>query len=83
MIPHMSMVAFTTGIKGLDVTHMGVVFHKGEKLTFIHASSTQKKCGRYQKSLSDYCAAQSSCTGIIVFRITSLTLLPDRSGLAH
>lgn len=70
MIPHMSMVAFTTGIKGLDVTHMGVVFHKGEKLTFIHASSTQKKVVVDQKSLSDYCAAQSSCTGIIVFRIT-------------
>lgn len=66
LIPHMSMVAFTTSIKGLDVTHMGFAFRKGDNLTFVHASSTQKKVVIDKKTLNDYCAGQSSCTGIIV-----------------
>lgn len=65
-IPHMSIVTFTTGIKGLDVTHMGFAFRDGERLTFIHASSTQKKVIIDQKTLDDYCAGQSSCTGIVI-----------------
>lgn len=69
MIPHMSMIAFTTSIKGLDVTHMGFTFRNGSRLTFIHASSSQKKVVVDQKTLHDYCAGQSSCTGIIVAEI--------------
>ena len=69
MIPHMSMIAFTTIIKGLDVSHMGFAFQEENRLTFIHASSTQKKVVVDQKTLSDYCAGQSSCTGIIVAEV--------------
>lgn len=73
VIPHMAMVAFTTALKGLDVTHMGFAFQQGGRVTFIHASSTQKKVVIDQKSLNDYCAGQSSCTGIIVAECTFLT----------
>ncbi len=66
IIPHMAVVAFTTSIAGLDVTHMGFTFRKGDRLTFVHASSTRKKVVVDQKNLNDYCAGQSSCTGIIV-----------------
>lgn len=69
MIPHMSMVAFTTSIKGLDVTHMGFAFQEEDRLTFIHASSTRKEVVIDQKTLSDYCAGQSSCTGIIIAEV--------------
>lgn len=69
MIPHMSMVAFTTGIRGLDVSHMGFAFQEGDRLTFIHASSARKKVVIDQKTLSDYCVGQSSCTGIIVVEV--------------
>lgn len=69
MIPHMSMVAFTTSIKGLDVTHMGFAFQEEDRLTFIHASSTREKVVIDQKTLSDYCAGQSSCTGIIIAEV--------------
>lgn len=70
MIPHMSMVAFTTSIKGLDVSHMGFAFQTGAgRLTFIHASSTLKKVVIDQKTLIGYCAGQSSCTGIIVAEV--------------
>lgn len=65
-IPHMSVVAFTTAIKGLDVSHMGFAFRANDRLSFIHASSTCGKVVVDQKTLSDYCAGQSSCTGIIV-----------------
>lgn len=68
-IPHMSMVAFTTDIDGLDVTHMGFAFQAGGRLTFIHASSARKKVVIEQKTLSEYCAGQSSCTGIIVAQV--------------
>ncbi|WP_019539705.1 N-acetylmuramoyl-L-alanine amidase-like domain-containing protein [Proteiniphilum acetatigenes] len=68
-IPHMSMVAFTTSIKGLDVTHMGFAFQEEDRLTFIHASSTREKVVIDQKTLSDYCAGQSSCTGIIIAEV--------------
>ncbi|WP_352422335.1 N-acetylmuramoyl-L-alanine amidase-like domain-containing protein [Proteiniphilum sp.] len=66
IIPHMSVVAFSTSIAGLDVTHMGFTFRKGGRLSFVHASSTRKKVVVDQKNLNDYCAGQSSCTGIIV-----------------
>lgn len=69
MIPHMSVVAFTTSIEGLDVTHVGFAYHKNGELTFIHASSLLNKVVVDDKSLSDYCKAQKSCTGIIVAEV--------------
>jgi hypothetical protein len=68
-IPHMAMIAFTTTIKGLDVTHMGFSFHKKGRLTFIHASSTENRVVIDGKSLRDYCEGQSRCTGIMVVKI--------------
>lgn len=68
LIPHFSVIAFTTTLKGLDVTHMGFSFQDRDKLTFIHASSRQGKVVIDQKSLHDYCGGQSSCTGIIVVK---------------
>lgn len=70
-IPHMSVVAFTTSVNGLDVTHMGFAFHTGNRLAFIHASSAKNKVVIDQKSLSEYCTGQSSCTGIIVSSLIS------------
>ena len=68
-IPHMAMIAFTTSIDGLDVTHMGFSFRQDGRLTFIHASSAKNRVVIDEKSLSDYCAAQKSCSGIIVAAI--------------
>lgn len=68
-IPHMAMIAFTTDIKGLDVSHMGFSFREGGGLTFIHASSAKNRVVIDEKSLSDYCASQPSCTGIMVVRL--------------
>ena len=65
-IAHMSMIAFTTSIKGLDTTHTGFTYKDGNKLGFIHASSLQKKVMIDKSSLSDYCMSQKSCTGVII-----------------
>ena len=68
-IPHMAMIAFTTSIKGLDTTHTGFAFKKNGKLTFIHASSAKNKVIIDEKTLSDYCQVQKSCTGIMVMPV--------------
>ncbi len=68
-IPHMAMIGFTTTIKGLDVTHMGFSFRQDGRLTFIHASSAKNKVVIDEQSLSDYCAGQKTCSGIIVVAI--------------
>ena len=68
-IPHMVMIAFTTSIKGLDTTHTGFAFKKDGKLTFIHASSLKNKVVVDEKSLSEYCKLQKSCTGLIITQV--------------
>lgn len=68
-IDHMSVIAFTTSIKGLDTTHTGFTYKNSDKLGFIHASSLQKKVVIDSKSLSDYCISQKSCTGVIIMDV--------------
>lgn len=68
-VPHMAMIGFTTSIDGLDTTHTGFAYKKNGKLTFIHASSVQKKVVIDKKTLSDYCASQKNCTGVIFAKV--------------
>lgn len=69
-IPHMAMLAFATSIKGLDATHVAFAYRKENgELSFIHASSLAKKVVIDNKSLSDYCASQKKCTGIMVMKV--------------
>lgn len=68
-VPHLSIIAFSTSIKGLDVTHTGFAFQKDGELTFIHASSAQNKVIIDSTTVSEYCNRQNSCTGIILARL--------------
>lgn len=68
-VPHMTMVGFTTRVEGLDTTHTGFAFRQGDRLTFIHASSARGEVVIDRQTLHDYCAGQTSCTGIIVARV--------------
>jgi hypothetical protein len=68
-IPNMSMVAFTASINGLDVTHVGFTSWKNDKLTFIHASTSQNKVIIDEKTIEEYCAAQRSRTGVIIVKL--------------
>jgi hypothetical protein len=68
-IPHMAMIGFVTSIKGLDCSHVGFAFKKGDKLSFIHASTNQMKVLVDEKTIDEYCQGQKSCVGVLVSKI--------------
>lgn len=64
------LIAFTTTIAGLDVSHVAIAaFHNG-RLHFYHASSSKKKVVLSEKPMSEYLAAMKKNDGILVARIT-------------
>ncbi len=62
------IIAITTGIKGLDVVHVGLAIFKKGQLHLLHASSDGKKVMISPNSLADYLADKRSQSGIMVFR---------------
>ena len=62
------IIGFTTSIEGLDISHIGIAYWRGDELTFIHASSTAKKVVIETLSLYEYCKRIPSNTGIMVLR---------------
>lgn len=63
------IICFTTSIDGLDISHLGIAYHQGKILTFIHASSSAKKVIINPVSIADYCTRIKTNTGIMVLRI--------------
>lgn len=67
------IIATTTTIAGLDVTHTGYVCKDNEGRTyFLHASSKNKEVIVSSKELADYVAEDSKKTGIMVARPLSV-----------
>ncbi len=65
------IVAFVTTIKGIDVSHIAFIYKEKspkERLTFIHASSGEKKVVVEELTLEQYCLKTKSNKGIIVAR---------------
>jgi hypothetical protein len=63
------IVGFVTSIKGLDISHLGIIYKEGENLTFIHASSSAKKVIINTEPLSDFVrSTKGRNTGIVVVR---------------
>lgn len=62
------VVCFVTSIEGLDIAHLGIVCWQGEKLTFIHASSSGKQVILNEDSLSDYVRQIKKDIGIMLWR---------------
>ncbi len=62
------IIALTTNIKGLDVTHIGFAFWENGKLHLLHASSAEGKVIKEHKNLYEYQKNKKSQTGIRVFR---------------
>lgn len=63
------IVGFVTTVKGLDLSHVGILYRVGDKLTFIHASSVLKKVIVNEESLSDYVRRIRSNKGIMISRV--------------
>ncbi len=63
------LLAITSGVKGLDIAHVGFAIRKkGGRLHMLHASSTHKQVEITAQPLADYLAAIRSQTGIMVYR---------------
>jgi hypothetical protein len=64
------LIAFTTGIKGLDIDHVGIAV-KGlsGKIHLLHAPNVGSKVQITGDSLSDYIEKVKKDTGIIVMRV--------------
>ncbi|WP_370860726.1 N-acetylmuramoyl-L-alanine amidase-like domain-containing protein [Parabacteroides faecis] len=62
------IVCFVTTIKGLDISHVGIVYRVGDELTFIHASTTQKKVIVNEAPLQEYVESIKRNSGIMIVR---------------
>lgn len=62
------IIATTTSIGGLDVTHTGYVYKEGGGTYFMHASSKMKQVIISGEELQDYVASDSKKTGIMIAR---------------
>lgn len=63
------VVMFTTSAKGLDVSHMGILFFDGKNFRFIHASQKAGKVIEEPLTLSEYLKRHRS-EGIRIIRLT-------------
>lgn len=62
------IIATTTNIGGLDVTHTGYVYKDSSGTYFMHASSKSKKVIISGEELQEYVAGDSKKTGIMIAR---------------
>lgn len=61
--------AITTRIKGMDVSHVGLMIRKNGRIHFMHASSVNKKVEIMDIPLFDYLARRKDATGIMLARV--------------
>ena len=64
------IIAFTSSIKGLDVSHVGFAVHENGKLYLLHASSDTKKVEVTSLLLVDYIINRKNITGILIGRVS-------------
>jgi hypothetical protein len=62
------IIATTTNIEGLDVTHTGFIYKKNGKVQFMHASITKGEIIISKEELKEYLKGNKKQTGIIVAR---------------
>ncbi len=63
------LIAITTKIKGLDVSHTGIAIHVNDRLHLMHASSKQKKVVISDIPLADMLLNNKLQSGIMVARL--------------
>lgn len=62
------IVCFVTTVKGLDISHVGIICREAGKLTFIHASTSKKQVIVNEESLQDYVQSIKRNSGIMIVR---------------
>ena len=68
MIHSGDILAITTAIEGIDVSHTGMAVWQKGKLHFMHAPNVGYKVQITEKTLSEYLASHSRQLGIMVAR---------------
>jgi hypothetical protein len=64
------LIAFTTSVKGLDISHVGIAIkQKDGRIYLLHAPQTDSKVQITKFPLSDYILNLNKDTGIIVLRV--------------
>lgn len=63
------LIAITTQVAGLDVSHVGLALQHNGRLHLLHASSVSKQVEISPEPLAEYMAGKSSQTGIMVCRL--------------
>ncbi|TAE50952.1 MAG: DUF1460 domain-containing protein [Bacteroidetes bacterium] len=63
------IIALTTRVEGLDVSHVGIAVRREGRIHLMHASTTSMKVEISALPLQEYLAGRSSVTGIMVCRI--------------
>ncbi len=63
------IIAFTTSIDGLDVSHTGIALHQNGRLHLLHASTRTNTVEITPVPLSEYLQPMRRVTGILVARI--------------
>ena len=66
------LIAITTSINGLDISHVGIAIFQGGRLHLMHASTSANKVVISSKPLADYLAGNRSQSGIMVARLTPI-----------
>jgi len=62
------IAGITTGIKGMDISHVVILQRVDGRIHILHASSTAKKVILSEETLEDYLKNSKSATGIMVAR---------------
>ena len=65
------IIAFTTKVKGLDVSHIGIIAMKADGPHLIHASSKEGKVTEETRTLSEYLKKNPAVTGARIIRLGS------------
>ena len=66
------LIAITTGIKGLDIVHVGFAYKKNGRVHLFHASTGSMEVEISSKPLADYLAGNKSQSGIMVCRLVEV-----------
>ena len=65
------LIAFTTNIKGLDISHVGIaVKEKNGRIHLLHAPQVGSKVQITEKPIGEYVLSVKKHTGVIVLRIS-------------
>jgi hypothetical protein len=62
------IIALTTDIEGLDISHVGIACHVNGSLHFLHAPSTGSRVQISKMAFIDYIKSNKKTTGIMVLR---------------